>query len=262
MEVLPESALDRTNYRRYRDGLRHADEHAQVLQPILESLAEGERRRARLQVDDALNLGGPLYAVGHDMALTIETTLGIDALVDTVERGPIAFFETYGEAVLKADEPTILPPDLGPEIVALKNGYGRSWLSATMLRREGLRMLLRGRPGDAIETLGLAVRLDGTDAISAYNLACAYSLEKAAAERLPGKRTRLEQYAQTARREKALRWLDEALRRGFDDHKQVRVDPDLESLHGDPGYHAVLRKHGIELSRREMESAPGRRVNP
>jgi hypothetical protein len=42
-----------------------------------------------------------------------------------------------------------------------------------------------------------------------------------------------------------LRWLDEALRRGFDDFKLILVDQDLLSLRGDPRFQSILKTHGI-----------------
>jgi tetratricopeptide (TPR) repeat protein len=50
------------------------------------------------------------YAVGFDMARTIEQRLGCEKLADTVAQGPISFYELYNSLV--DDEDKILPLDL------------------------------------------------------------------------------------------------------------------------------------------------------
>ena len=98
----------------------------------------------------------------------------------------------------------------------------------------------------AIAALGEAVRLDASDAVSAYNLACAHALQAERQGALPWRPTDLDRYVREGSRRKALRWLDEALRRGFDDFKLVRVDPDLSSLRDEPGFRAILQAYGFD----------------
>lgn len=235
------TALDRTNFNKYRDGLRHARDHAAILQEILEELSKGGRSRVRSLAGRAFLAGGPLYAVGHSMAETIERRMGREALADTVVDGPIAFFEAYSAATAAANEPSLLPPDLEEEIKALKAGYAGAAIESSRLRREGLLLLQRGRRDDAIEALTRATRIDATDFISAYNLACAYAL--------------------AGEVERALRWLERALERGFDNYKHMRVDPDLESLHREPGFAALLSERGIRFTPPE-ERGPSAPVTP
>jgi tetratricopeptide (TPR) repeat protein len=245
-ERFPESALDRTNFSKYRDGLHGAGEHSDMLAEILDTVEDGRRLEARRLTDQAATRGGPLYAIGHAMARTIDQNLGAAPLARAAVEGPIAFFEAYARAVEQAAEESILPVRLAEDIAALEEGYGDSWLAATLMRRAGVRALMRNDLEGAIEALGEAVRFDPSDAISSYNLACAHALQAERQETHPWRPTDLDRYARGGSRRKALRWLDEALRRGFDDLRQVRVDPDLASLHDDPGYQLILQNYGVE----------------
>ena len=241
-EQFPESALDRTNFWKYDDGLRHASEHAAIMGTILEELERGRRDEVRSLSNTGFALGGPLYAVGHDMAVTIETTLGRAALAETVAEGPIAFFEAYWRASHDGGPESILPPGLETEVAAVKRGYAKSWRQSSRLRREGLRLLQRERLDEAIEVLERAVSLDQTDAISAYNLACSYALA--------GEKSR------------SLRWLERALERGFDDYKHVAVDPDLVSLHDAPEFGRLLRSRGFKFQLNRGRKGEATPVNP
>jgi tetratricopeptide (TPR) repeat protein len=181
------------------------------------------------------------------MALTIDRTLGAAALVRTGAEGPIAFFDAYVGAVERAGESSILPARLAAEIAALERaGYDNSWLTATRMRKLGTRALMQEDLEEAISSLGEAVRLDPSDAVSAYNLACAHALQAERQGALPWRPTDLDRYARRGSRRKALRWLDEALRRGFDNFRLIRVDPDLSSLRDDPGFRAILQAHGMD----------------
>jgi hypothetical protein len=218
---VPEAALDRTNFQKYEDGLRHAREHARLLEEIDAAAARGDLDGSRGLVDQGLAAGGPLYAVGHAMARSIERRLGAAALASTVGEGPIAFFRAYLEAARREDQPSLLGEGFARRLEALERGYGGDWIAAARARREGLRLLRLGRPAEAVRPLRRAVRADATDAVSAYNLACAYAL--------------------TGRGAAAMRWLERALARGFRNLKLLATDPDLESLRARPDF-ARLRQ--------------------
>jgi len=244
-EAFPASALDRTNFGKYSEDLRGASGQAGVLEEILTRVADGRRLEAQRLTDLAASGGGPLYAIGHAMALAIDRNLGDAALARTAVEGPIAFFNAYAGAVGRTGEPSILPVRIEPQIAELEEeGYGDVWLSAIRMRRAGLRALLRENLEEAVEALEEAVRLDRSDAISAYNLACAFALEAGGWEELPGRPGELERYAGQGMKRTALRWLDESLRRGFDNMKLIRVDPDLSALRDDPRFRAILQAHG------------------
>jgi hypothetical protein len=213
---VPEAALDRTNFQKYQDGLRHAAEHAGLLGEIEAAAARGDLPRARALVDQGFTAGGPLYAVGHSMARMIDRRLGSAALASTVGRGPIIFFRTYLEAARGGGQPSILPAVVAARLDGLQRGYGGAWIAAARGRREGLRLLRLGRPSEAVPPLRRSVRIDGTDAVSAYNLACAYAL--------------------SGREGAAMRWLERAIERGFRNHKLLATDPDLDALRGRPDF--------------------------
>jgi hypothetical protein len=243
------SALDRTNFDKYREGLRTAAGQAGVLEEIVGRVVDGRRLEAQRLTDLAASRGGPLYAIGHAMAHAIDLQLGAPVLAGTAADGPIAFFDAYSRAVELAAESSILPARFTEQIAALDEGYGDSWLSASRLRRIGLKALVRDDLEAAVEALEQAVRLDGSDAISAYNLACALALEAERREALPWRPSDLERFARAGSKRSALRWLEEALRRGFDDQKLLRVDPDLSSLRDDPRFRAILQGYGIGADR-------------
>lgn len=253
----PAGALDRTNYGKYRDGLHDAVRQAEVLEEILDRVEDGRRLEARRLTDIAANKGGPLYAIGHAMARAIDRNLGAAALGRAGAEGPVAFFNAYARAVEQAGESSILPARVAAEIAMLDgSGYGKSWLAATRMRQVGTRALMREEFEQAIESLGEVVRLDPSDAVSAYNLACAHALRAERQGALPWRPTDLDRYVLGGSRRKALRWLDEALRRGLDDVKLITVDPDLSSLRDDPGFGAILQAHGIDNDPRS-DAPPG-----
>lgn len=242
----PESELDRTNFDKYRNGLNGAPDQSGVLQEILDRIADGRRLEARRLTDLAANRGGPLYAIGHSMANAIDLNLGAAALGRTAADGPIAFFEAYGRAVGVAGQTSILPARFRDWVAELAGeGYRDAWMIAFLKRRIGLSALQRGELDTAVEAFSEAVRLDRSDAVSAYNLACAYALETGRREVLPWRPTELDRYAAACSARAALRWLDEALRRGFDDFRLIGVDRDLSTLRDDPGFRAILESHGV-----------------
>lgn len=77
-----------------------------------------------------------------------------------------------------------------------------------------------GRPEEGLEWARRALAIDPEDAGVRYNVACLYALE--------------------GRRAEALDCLDECVRLGFVNAEWIARDPDLESLHGDPRYEALL----------------------
>jgi hypothetical protein len=226
-DAVPATSLDRTNFQKYDDGLRHAAEGAAFLDQIQGAAAAGELDKARELVDQAFTSGGPLYAVGHAMARTIELIQGRQALVTAIVEGPITYFMSYEDAVGAAGGRSILPPSLETAIDDLRRGYGRAWARTTHLRRAGRQLMEEGRMDEAIRALRQVVRIDPSDAISAYNLACAHAL--------------------AGSKHRALFWLGKAVVRGFDRYKHVATDPDLESLHGMPGFDDLLRRHGMAV---------------
>ncbi|HXH27439.1 MAG TPA: DUF5700 domain-containing putative Zn-dependent protease, partial [Candidatus Polarisedimenticolia bacterium] len=219
-EHAPDTSLDRTNFEKYRDGLRHAAENAGMLGQLLEAASHHDLRRARLLIDEGFTAGGPLYAVGHSMALRIDRRLGAGALRGTVATGPIAFFRTYAAAVRAGGEPTILPAGTMRAVEEVARGYGRHSIEATHLRRRGLRLIEEGRLEKAVAALRRACRLDPSDAVSAYNLACARALQ--------------------GRSRAALHWLERSVGRGFDDARLLRTDPDLDTVRDDDGFRRLL----------------------
>jgi len=235
------SGLDRTNFGKYQEGLRRAREDAGLVGEILDALARGDRDGARALADRGFTLGGPLYSVGHAMARTIDRALGPGALAGTVAAGPIAFYDAYIEALRAGGRRTILPEGLDGRVEELREGYARSWFEASHARREGLRMLLERRGDAAADLLKRAALLDPTDFLSAYNLACVYALD--------------------GRKRRAIRWLEAAVERGFENFSHMMDDADLESLREERAFGRLLRDHGIAAPSR-TEGGPAEPVNP
>ena len=226
--IAPAEIFDRTNLERYAVGLRHAAEHSEALENIRVKIAAGRLDEARVLASAALAGGGPLYALGHGIADAIEEGSGREALARTVAAGPLAFLAAYEEAV-RGRGATLLPAGLGPDLDSLVRGYGRDPALASQRRRQGLVLLSAGDRSKARSTLEEAIRLDPTDATSAYNLACAFALE--------------------GRTRKALKWLEEAFERGFDNYKHAALDEDLETLRDEPKFEALLRARGFKYRR-------------
>jgi len=154
------------------------------------------------------------------MARMIDRRLGRQALLATVRAGPLAFIDRYLEAAQHAGQPSILPARLAAALDNLRHGYGASWIEASRQRRRGLLLIRAGRLEDAIAALRVTAAIDVTDAASAYNLGCAYAL--------------------SGRRRPALRWIERAIDRGFDDARLMRTDADFESLRGDVRFERLL----------------------
>jgi hypothetical protein len=217
------SEMDRTNLTTYEDGLRRSRESAALLERFQQALDEFRMQDARVIASEAFLAGGPLYAVGHAMAGVIEERGGPEALAATVVAGPLAFARAYLAA---AGDSPLLPERMIAAIDELEIGYGRNPVLATRLRRDGLRRLVEARLGEAVRILEEAVRLDPTDATSAYNLACAWSLK--------------------GRERKAVRWLAESFERGFTDYKHAANDEDFTTLRDNPEFARLLRSRGFE----------------
>jgi tetratricopeptide (TPR) repeat protein len=218
--------MDRTNLARYEDGLRRSRENAALLARFQGALDARRMDEVRRIASEGFLGGGPLYSVGHAMAGTIETQAGTAALAATVVAGPLAFTRAYLQA---AGEESLIPDGIIAAIGEVERGYGRNPFRASRLRRDGLRWLVDSRPADAIEILKQAVRLDPTDAISAYNLACAWAL--------------------LGREKKSLRWLAAAFDRGFTDYKHAANDEDFTNLRARPEFAALLRSRGLDYRR-------------
>ncbi|HSM18081.1 MAG TPA: protein kinase [Gemmatimonadales bacterium] len=77
-----------------------------------------------------------------------------------------------------------------------------------------------GQPEEGLRWAQRAVEIDPEDAGVCYNVACLYALE-----------------GQT---DKALSCLEEAIERGFGRKDWIEHDPDLDSLRGEPRFHALL----------------------
>jgi hypothetical protein len=219
--------LDNSHLILYADGLRRAPEHAKVLAEIVSALDAADRERARRLAAEGFRSGGPLYAVGHAMAAAIEERSGRPALAATVGTGPLAFLRAY-ETAIDADGAaaaggTLLPAALPDRLRDLESGYGRDPLLASRARRDGLRLLAESKNGEAKEALHLAVKMDPSDASSAYNLACAEALE--------------------GRERRAMKWLVEAFARGFDDTKHAAADDDLTVLRQRRDFKQLLAAH-------------------
>jgi len=230
----PADALDRTNLGKYADGLRRASDHAADLEGIRAAIEAGRLDEARVLTSRALLSGGPLYSVGHGIADAIESARGAATLASTVAGGPLAFARAYEEAVPRGAD-SLLTEALYDALAALGRGYARDPLLATRLRREGLALLAGGRPQEARGVLKDAVRIDPTDATSAYNLACAFAL--------------------VGKKGPAIKWLRESFERGFDEYKHAALDGDLKLLWDEPRFEALLRSRGFKFRR------PGRAVD-
>jgi tetratricopeptide (TPR) repeat protein len=202
------AALDDAHVQMYEDGLRRAPEHARLFADILAAIDSGNRERARVLAAQGFQSGGPLYALGHTMAREIEARSGRAAVAETVRTGPLAFLSAYQAAVPATER--ILPPTLPGWAADLATGYARDPLLASKTRRDGLRLLEQSRNKEAAAVLTKAVEMDPTDAISAYNLACAEAV--------------------TGRSGKAMKWLREAFDRGFADARHAAADDDLARL--------------------------------
>jgi TolB-like protein/cytochrome c-type biogenesis protein CcmH/NrfG len=79
-----------------------------------------------------------------------------------------------------------------------------------------------GQKVEGLEWAQRALTIDPEDAGVRYNVACLYALEE--------------------QKEKAIMSLEEAFRVGFANVEWVEKDPDLNSLHDDPRFQALLRK--------------------
>jgi hypothetical protein len=213
------AALDDAHLEMYSDGLRRAPEHARLLAEILAALDRGDRDRARGLASQGFRSGGPLYALGHAMARAIEAAAGPGGLAATVTGGPVAFLRAY-EAAAPAGE-DLMPAGLAERAHQLESGYGRDPLLATRTRRKGLRLLEQSKNKEAKSVLAGAVKMDPSDAISAYNLACAEALGGHAG--------------------KAMKWLREAFDRGFGDARHAAVDDDLASLRERKDFNDLIR---------------------
>ena len=113
------------------------------------------------------------------------------------------------QAAVPATE-RILPAEIEKWGAQLATGYARDPIRASRTRRDGLKLLGQSKPKEAAAALKQAVGLDPTDAISAYNLACAESIGGHSG--------------------KAMKWLREAFVRGFSDAKHAASDDDLAGL--------------------------------
>ena len=238
----PADAIDATNLARYEDGRRRSGEAAAVLAAIETSIEGNQIGKARLQTIDALQGGGPLYAVGHVMAEAIDRSRGPAALGATLINGPVSFARAYLEVVGTSGGVSVLPPGLPAKLSELDEGYGRAPVAAAQARRRGLALLEQGQHREAAKVLRESIDLDPTDATSAYNMACVWALE--------------------GRRGRALRWLEESFDRGFDNFKHVATDQDLVSLRDDPRFGGLLRSHGFDLPRAVPQSAPAADSTP
>ena len=213
------AALDAAHLEMYSDGLRRATEHARLLADILAALDRSDRERARVLAQQGFRSGGPLYALGQAMARAIEAASGPTGLAATVTGGPLAFLRAY-EAAARGVE-GLMPAGLAERAHELESGYGRDPLLATRTRRDGLKLLEQSKNREAKSALAAAVKMDPTDAISAYNLACAEALGGHAG--------------------KAMKWLTEAFDRGFGDVKHAAVDEDLASLRDRKDFNDLIR---------------------
>jgi tetratricopeptide (TPR) repeat protein len=238
----PADAIDATNFARYEDGLRRVGEYAAVLGAIEASIEHSQIEKAHLQTLDALQSGGPLYAIGHVMAETIDQSGGPAALGSTLVNGPLSFARAYLDVVAKSGGVGILPPEVVARLREVEEGYGRAPVAAAQARRRGLALLEQGKRREAAKVLQESIDLDPTDATSAYNMACVWALE--------------------GRRGRALRWLERSFDRGFDNFKHVATDQDLESLRSDPQFAELLRSHGFELPRMIPQDAPAATPTP
>jgi tetratricopeptide (TPR) repeat protein len=238
----PADAIDATNLARYEDGHRRAGEAAAVLAAIEASIEGNQIEKAHLQTIDALQGGGPLYAIGHVMAEAIDRSGGPPALGLTLVDGPVAFARAYLEVVAKTGGVSVLPAGLPDRLSEEERGYGRAPVAAAQARRRGLALLEQGQRREAAKVLQESIDLDPTDATSAYNMACVWALE--------------------GRRGRALKWLEESFDRGFDNFKHVATDQDLMSLRNDTRLAALLRSHGFELPRAMPQGAPAADPTP
>ncbi|HET8947413.1 MAG TPA: DUF5700 domain-containing putative Zn-dependent protease [Candidatus Polarisedimenticolia bacterium] len=202
------SEIDDAHLRMYEDGLRRAPEHARLFVDILAAIDAGNRDRARVLAAGGFQSGGPLYALGHLMAREIEARSGRAALAATVRTGPLAFLAAYQAAVPAAER--ILPAAIEERAADLARGYARDPLLASRTRRDGLRLLSQSKNKEAAAALKQAVAMDPTDAISAYNLACAEAI--------------------AGHSGKAMKWLRASFDRGFTDARHAAADDDLAGL--------------------------------
>jgi tetratricopeptide (TPR) repeat protein len=238
----PADAIDATNFAKYEDGRRRARDYAALLGAIETSIEHNQIEKAHLQTLDALQSGGPLYAIGHVMAEAIDQSGGPAALGSTLINGPLSFARAYLEVVARSGGVSVLPPDLPARLAEVEEGYGRAPVAAAQARRRGLALLEQGKRHEATKVLQQSIDLDPTDATSAYNLACVWALEE--------------------RRGRALRWLEQSFDRGFDNFKHVATDQDLESLRSDPRFSELLRSHGFEMPRAIPRDAPAEKTTP
>ena len=79
-----------------------------------------------------------------------------------------------------------------------------------------------------------ALKVDEKNNVAAYNMACVYSLKKEI--------------------DLAIVWLEKSICFGFNDFKWMKEDPDLNNLHGNPGYETILKRRGRPV---EIKLKPG-----
>ncbi|MDP7033407.1 MAG: PHB depolymerase family esterase [Planctomycetota bacterium] len=87
--------------------------------------------------------------------------------------------------------------------------------------QEGLNHLQSGQYTQAIESFKKAIEAIPEESSTYYNIACAYSLSGDV--------------------EQGVRWLEEAIRHGFDDAGHIRRDADLQNLRKHPRYQRIIK---------------------
>ena len=99
--------------------------------PLLSSLASAcypayDAGAYAQQVGAGLNSGGPYYTLGEGIAAGIERFAGRRRLIETVENGPLDFFDCYNGLARRHRELAPLPTEALARIEALRKQYGKT----------------------------------------------------------------------------------------------------------------------------------------
>jgi hypothetical protein len=131
-------------------------------------------------------------------------------------------------AMVVATAPAVLAGDeespLDEAILALKDAFTEEGLFDTdareaLMEAHDILVDLRDELGDLMDEKAMAVM--GLESLTMYNLACLDALDGDA--------------------DGAIEWLEGAVGAGYTDADWMAEDPDLESLHGDPRFEALLQ---------------------
>lgn len=120
--------------------------------------------------------------------------------------------------------------------IDLRIDYAEAYINRGLSYKKG------GEYNRAIMDFNEAISIQHENAAAYYNIACTYALKSGAVGRDVDEDADMDQDAKKIYKKEALKWLNDAANKGFDDFENAKNDVDLTEIRDNPEFTEIMKK--------------------